>query len=305
MNKGILCGPCNGKFSPLDAFLSQQLSFINGVIGVRPDRADEPRPAHVDSVEGPLTIDHGGKPAFAAPRVLADEPLADGGRKVSIEVANERQVHEWIAEQKAAGLQVKQERRGEGQRFLADAIPVQWSFGGNEAFREIGRIALNFLAHRWPDAARSPALKQFKEWVEGVHVLAEGAPRFVWYAPADAFAIPDAAFAFGHQVVLSLDEAGAYGRIRFFSTFDLFVWFGRLPDVVSEAVVFDIDPLAEHPPDDLRHATVDRAMIPAVVLPPTNNTLGLEGLLRDRVRALLARVEDRQWAISTRAYLTH
>lgn len=303
MNKGILCGPCNGKFSPLDALLSRQLSFINGVIGVRPDRADEPRPAQVDSVEGPLTIDHGGKPAFAAPRVLADEPLADGRRKVSIEFANERQVQEWIAAQKAAGLQVKQERRGEGQRFLADAIPVEWSFGGNEAFREIGRIALNFLAHRWPDAARSPALKQFKEWVEGVHVLAEGAPRFVWYAPADAFAIPDAAFAFGHQVVLSLDAAGAYGRIRFFSTFDLFVWFGPLPGVASETVLFDIDPLAEHPPDDLREATVDRAVIPAAIHPPTNDTQDLESLLRERFRSLLGRVEDHQWAISTRGLL--
>jgi hypothetical protein len=303
MNKGILCGPCNAKFSPLDALLSGQLNFLNGVIGVRPDRADEPRPAQVESVEGPLTLDHGGKPAFAAPRVLGDEPLADGRRKVSMGFANDQQVQEWLAKQKAAGLQVEQGRREEGQRFLADAIPVAWSFGGSEAFREIGRIALNFLAHRWPDAARSTALKQFKEWVEGVHVLADGAPRFVWYAPADAFALPDAAFAFGHQVALSLDEAGAYGRIRFFSTFDLFVWFGPLPGVSSETVLFEIDPLAEHPPNDLREATIERSVMPAALCPPTSDTLDLESLLGERLRSLLARVEDHQWAISTRGLL--
>lgn len=121
MNKGILCEPCNSKFSPLDNLLSRQLSFINGVIGVRPDRAAEPRPARVESVEGPLMLDHEGKPSFAAPRMLTEEPLPDGRRRVSMEFANERQAQEWIAQQRAAGLEVKQERRSEArQRFLAD-----------------------------------------------------------------------------------------------------------------------------------------------------------------------------------------
>ena len=101
----------------------------------------------------------------------------------------------------------------------------------------------------------------------------------------------------------SLDEAGAYGRIRFFSTFDIFVWFGPLPGVASETVLFDIDPLAEHPPDDLREATVDRAAIPAALRPPTSDTLDLEGLLRERFRSPLARVEDHQWTNSTRGLL--
>lgn len=303
MNKGILCETCNGKFSPLDALLSRQLEFINGVIGVRPDRADVPRPARVESADGPLTIDHTGKPSFAAPRLTGDEPLPDGRRRVSIECANERQVQEWIAQQKAAGLQVKQERRGEGQRFLTDAIPVQWSFGGNDAFREIGRIALNFLAHRWPDVARMDFLKPFKEWVEGTRLLEDGEPRFVWYAPANAFAVQESPFTFGHQVLLALEPSGAFGRVRFFSTFDLFVWFGQSPGVPSEAVIFDIDPLAEHPPHDLRETGVDRAVLPMGFTPPTTDTRNLEQLLRTRFRALLSRVEDHHWVTSTRGLL--
>lgn len=303
MNKGILCGPCNNKFSTLDGLLSRQLSFLNSVIGVRPDRADEPRPAQVESVVGPLTIDRSGKPAFAAPRVLADEPLADGRRKMSMVFGDERQLQEWIAEQKAAGLQVQQLQRAESQYFLADPIAVEWSFGGDEALREIGRIALNFLAHRWPDVARLPTLNQFKQWVEGEYVLVADAPRFVWYAPSDAFGIPDAVYAFGHQVLLSIEEGCAYGRVRFFSTFDLFVWFGPLPGVASEAVCFDIDPLAEHPPDDLREVPLERARLPAVIHAPTSHTPNLESLLRERMGSLLARIGDHQWAISTRGLL--
>lgn len=61
MNKGILCGECNNKFSPLDDLLARQLGFLNGVIGVRRDRDDAPRPASVESADGPLTLDHAGK----------------------------------------------------------------------------------------------------------------------------------------------------------------------------------------------------------------------------------------------------
>jgi hypothetical protein len=137
MNKGILCGACNGKFSALDDHLSRQLNVINGLIGVRPDRHDQPRPARVDSPEGVLLIDHEGRPSFADPRVVADEPLPDGRRRVSVTFGDEQQAQEWIAAQRATGLDVKQEQRHQRQRFL-DSVRVEWAFGGDEAFREIG-----------------------------------------------------------------------------------------------------------------------------------------------------------------------
>lgn len=308
VNKGILCGSCNAKFSPLDALLSRQLGFLNGVIGVRPDRADEPRPAQVDSVEGPLTLNHAGKTVLATPRVISEEPLPDGHRRMSIEFANERQAQEWIAQQRSAGLQVKKEQGEEGrklQRFLPQGVTAKWSFGGNEAFREIGRIALNFLAHQWPDVARLPALKPFKHWVEGTRSLDDLSPRFVWYAPEDAFLLPDAAFKFGHQVLLSTGNDCAYGRVRFFSTFDLFVWFGRLPGVHSGAVIFDVDPLAESPRDDhdLRQTALERSQVPALLTPPISSTLVPENFLHERARSLLKRVSDLHWSNSTRGLL--
>ncbi|WP_249344897.1 hypothetical protein [Corallococcus exiguus] len=304
MNKGILCGPCNNKFSPLDDLLSSQLGFLNGVIGVRPDWADVPRLADVDSADGPLRIDHAGRPTFAEPRVVSDVPSSDGRRMVSMEFAGERQFQEWLDAQRAEGFQVQQVQRGEeSQRYISEPIRVQWSLGGNKAFREIGRIALNFFAHRWPDAARSASLRPFKDWVEGTRNLSDGEPRFVWYAPADAFDLPNAAFNFGHQVLLSLDEQGAYGRVRFFSAFDLFVWFGPLPGVASEAVVYDINPLAEHPPDDVQATNLGRLVVPESITPPTTDTQNLEDFLTAKFRGLMKRVEDHQWLNATRGLL--
>jgi hypothetical protein len=305
MNKGILCGTCNHKFSLLDDLLARQLSFINGMVGVRPDRSDEPKPAQVDSTDGPLTIDHSGKPSLAAPREVASEQLPNGRRRASIQFGSEKQIQDWCAKQRAAGLRVKQERRVNRQHYLNGPIQVEWSFGGNDALREVGRIALNFLAYWLPDIARVTELQSFKDYVEGKHTLQEGDPRFVWYAPVGAFAIPESPFAFGHQVLLVSDTAttSIFARVRFFSTFDLFVWFGRLPGVLSEAVIFDIDPLADHPPDDLIETVLEIRQFPSAVTPPTTDTRDLEELQQMRFRSLLVRVEDRQWAASTQGLL--
>lgn len=304
MNKGILCEACNNKFAPLDALLAQQLSVFNGLIGVRPDRADDPRPARVESKDGPILIDSAGKPAFAEPRVLFDETQPDGRRLMGVRFGSERQEQEWLAQQRAAGLNIKRESRSEGQGFLSEeAIHIEWSFGGNDAFREIGRIALNFLAHRMPDLARVPELKPFKEFVEGRRSVQEGDPRPVWFAPPAAFAVPESSFPFGHQVVLFSDDAAVFARVRFFSTFDLFVWFGSLPDAPSEVVFFDIDPLAEHPPDDLVVKVLPREEFTEVVIPPTSDPLDLADLLKKRTVMMLQRVDTHQWTISTKGLL--
>ena len=81
------------------------------------------------------------------------------------------------------------------------------------------------------------------------------------------------------------------------------MWFGPLPGVPTEAAIFDIDPLAEHPPDDLREVAVERAHLPCGLTPPITDTRDLEELLRTRFRSLLSRVEDHQWAISTQGLL--
>jgi hypothetical protein len=303
INKGILCGPCNEKFSGLDALLSRQLHVINGLIGVRPDRADEPRPARINAVDGALTIDHAGKPVFAEPRVVSEESLDDGRRKVTISFSNEKQGQDWVSQQRAAGVRVERNARHEGQRFFTEDITVDFSFGGEDAFREIGRIALNFLAYRWPDTARMPALKVFKDWVEGGSELRNDDPRFVWYAPVDSFSIAESPFTFGHQILLVVGPKGLFGRVRFFSTFDLFVWFGAPSGVAPDAVIFDIDPLAESAPNDLRETPLSRTHFPETLTRPAAEKTDLTALMHSRFDVLFRRVEDRQWSIGTQGLL--
>jgi hypothetical protein len=303
MNKGILCGTCNEGFSGLDAKLSQQLAIINGLLGVRGDHDDGPKGARVPSSEGTLTLDATGQPAYAEPVVLCEQPLDDGRKIVQVRFADERQMQDWVKEQHKAGLMPKQLRREEGTRFVVESLPVEWSFGGPEAFREIGRIALNFLAHRWPELARDPGLRPFKDYVQGTCVLGVDEPRHVWYAELDAPALPDSCFDFGHQVLIAFDAERriAYGRVRFFSTFDLCVSFGPVAVGTSCAVLYDIDPHADHPPDDLRESTPDTW--PSFVEPPTESTKDLSDLLGSRVLALMVRIEDRQWHLGTAGLL--
>lgn len=317
MNKGILCAACNEGFSPLDDALAQQLSDLNGLIGVRRDRDDAPRPARAQADEGKLLIDHHGRPGLDGPRVVRDEPLPDGRRSVGVEFPNEQAAQRWIAQQRALGRDVQTLQRSAGQRFPSQGAAISWSFGGSDAFREIGRIALNFLAHQWPDVARHRGLRSFKKFVKGPspfrHALrrvipsicgrrARSHPDWVWYSDADAFPLPTSPFAFGHQILLRVGDDGAYGRVRFFSAFDLFVWFGRLHGVQPEAIVVDIDPLADRPPDDVRFSPVATQQLPATIEVPKEHP-DVGGLLRSRMMELLRRVEDLQWAHSTTGLL--
>jgi hypothetical protein len=299
VNKGILCGPCNEGFSPLDQLLTDQLNLINGLIGVRSDHADAPKPARFKTADGDINVDHTGRPALAHAKVARDEPLPDGRRRVEMVFSSEKQVQQWLRKQNEAGASVEVHARHEAESFFPP-ISAEWSFGGNDAFREIGRIGLNFLAHRWPAVARVPELKPLKEWVKGISTLGDGQPRFVWYAPADAFAIPDSAFTFGHQVVLVLSAAGsAYARIRFFSTFDLFVYFGELPTVTPAAVMYDIDPLAELAPADLEIHSIPSFTFPESVNRPLTDALTVRDVLKQRLELLLSRVYEHQFSTST------
>lgn len=297
VNKGILCAECNGKFSPLDGLLVEQLRQINGLIGVRGDHADEPHLARGASGDDSLRIDATGKPSYAAPRELSNEARADGTRQISMEFANDNEARAWIEEQRKLGNGVQTIERREGARYASAPVEMSWSFGGNDAFREIGRVALNFLAHQWPEVARNPDLAPFKAYVEGKRVLDDGERRHVWYAGRDAAALPPSEFAFGHRVLLWFVRGGdAFARVSFFGVFDLCVWFGTLRNVPAECVLFDIDPLAEHPPKDLR---VGRQAEPKPLTPPTSDALDLAPVFQAAMNDLLRRVSDRQWTLGT------
>lgn len=251
-NKSILCRSCNSSFSALDAHLATQLQYLRGMLGVRPDHKDAPVPAVVPHGGVTLLVDAQGRPSYRDPVTLADEPLENGRRRVQTAFSNERQIAEWRAEQARKGLTVTDVRMTRVGRVMAEPVEVEWHFGGPETFREVARIALNFLAHHDPAVARGIGLRSLKDYIQGRRVLSGGEMRPVWYHAGEV-AVPASNVELGHQVFIRLDHdlGRGYAVVRFFDAVDLLVDFGDISPDKTVAVLFDIDPYAEHEPSDL------------------------------------------------------
>jgi hypothetical protein len=93
-------------------------------------------------------------------------------------------------------------------------------------------------------------------------------------------------------------------RVSFFSTFDMIVWFGRVPTAPTTAHLVDINPLADHAPNDMHSRQIDPTWPSATITPPINDSaVAVVDLLTRRSRALNSRISDKVWAVSTAALL--
>lgn len=301
-NRGILCGPCEKSFRPLDRLLIDQLAGIRGLLGVRPDHRDQPLPALVDTDEGKMALDDRGQPSWPIARLRHDVTDEQGVRTVTIEAGDEAQVQKWIAEQRAKGLDVRKLRRVEGQRFLDKPAQLSWSFGGEDAFREVARIALNILATHDPHAARLPGLAQVKGWIRG-RPRGEGEGPYVWHHDG-SIVLPDCAFQFGHRIALRARASTGVidALVSFFDTIAYVVSFGSVGATRDDVVIFDIDPHAETAPHDLQIIKPAENPFPHVIArPPSSAISGAQAAhLRERFARLMQRIEERQHTL----YLT-
>ncbi len=294
-NKGIYCGKHNEGFSPLAAILANQLTAINALLGVRPDHADKPRPlATINPADGQAYLVSALTVELAEPRVVKDV-TTDGVRQVETQFSSEEQVQQWLSEQRAAGNKVTITRREEGQGYFTRAHKVQLQIGGLEGLRAIGYVALTFLAHYFPTIARQPEIQAFKDFI-----LGQNDDQPVWWdfnAPADG--APQNTFRFGHRILIGLSapEQIAYARVSLFSTLDFAIYFGALPIDADKTVIVDIDPQAEHPPDDiceiLQSGSLAIARRPASLTASLGDA-GKSGEGQECFQRLLQRVSDWQ-----------
>lgn len=294
-NKGILCASCNGGFSELDGHLAGQLQVLRGLLGVRPDRRDAPLPAAVPHDGKSLLIDGAGRPSFKDPITLVDEPGENGERHVQIAFSSERQLQEWCEDQKRRGRTLKGRRTTHIGRVM-EPVEIELALGGPETFREVARIAINFLAHRFPVVARAPGLRPLKEYVLGSLTPQPGQARPVWFL-GEGIEVPAGSPAFGHQVFIRLDrELGTgYAVVRFFDAVAFVVDLGRIAPTETGAVLFDIDPHAEHEPHDLFVRGLPPDAFPATVALPRFGD-ELQARMGDTARLvdLFERIGDRQ-----------
>jgi hypothetical protein len=167
-NKGIYCGTHNEGFSPLAAVLSSQLTAINALLGVRPDHDDEPRQlTAINPSDGQAYLVSALKVEMARPKVVNDTTV-DGVRRIEAQFSSERQLQQWLEEQRAAGFEMKVQRRQPPQTaYFTEPYRVNLKLGGLEGLRAIGYIALTFFANYFPKIARHSALTAFKDFLLG------------------------------------------------------------------------------------------------------------------------------------------
>ncbi|WJI57292.1 MULTISPECIES: hypothetical protein [unclassified Mesorhizobium] len=249
VNKGILCDKHNNALSSLAGVLSEQLRVLNAQIGVRPDHNKTTPHASVvtdsDGREYVLSID-GFRVKDA--RLVSEEPLADGSTSVTMEFGTLEEADRWMKAQAEAGNKVEPISRAEGTSLNHGQFRAEIKLGGAEGLRAVGYVALTFLAHRFPDLARSTALEPFRQFV-----LVEGHSNdFVWWLDPPSASANDP-YPFGHKIEIAIPMSGeALGRVTFFSSVAFGVRFGTVTQTKAETITTYIDPLAPHPPDDVR-----------------------------------------------------
>ena len=193
------------------------------------------------------------------------------------------------------------------QTYFLGEVHHQRRFGGPCGLGAVAYVTQTFLAQAFPDLARSVDVAQFIAYTQAIAALAQirggcgepmdgpadprleparqaleaalaplGGQAPVWW---DFEPQPDAtpnAFEFGHRVTVGVDASDGqiFGRLSLFSSIHFGMRFGTArAGVPTKTVTVDIDPMAEHPPNDIKK--VESASAIARVAAPVHPTAGL------------------------------
>lgn len=255
-NKGIYCGAHNEAYSGLASVIKEQLAIFNAQLGVVGDHTDEPTSVTMtDIVSGQEIELRRSQVRFKGPPRMS-EAVVNGQKVKRVTFSSQKQVDDWMREQKSRGLSPQVVGQPTRRRYHPGTAHLELRLGGLEGMRAIGYIAQTFLAHYFPDIARLPALGAFKDYT-----LRDVGSGLVWWDFEPPDDLPSNKFDFGHRVVVGHNAADAsvYARVSLFSALNFAALFGMVPTDVSRAVITDIDPLAASPPDDVFTWTEDSA----------------------------------------------
>ncbi|MFT3803447.1 MAG: hypothetical protein QM766_19820 [Burkholderiaceae bacterium] len=290
-NSGIYCTIHDNSHSGLVGAIADQIDFINAYLGVRPDHSDAIKTVHAnDPLTGEPIIISAEEIKFQQSRVLSQAPEEGGGIAMQVACPDRRAAKEWTAEMERQGYTVAFQSKPTKNRYLLGAVHHRRAFGGACGLGAVAYIVQTFFAQEFPDVARSGALTSFiaytqaiakvaalggctridgerPELLEARAALAAALAGTGCSAPANwdftraAGAAPNS-FEFGHRVIVGVDgsDGTMYGRLSLFSAFDFAVCLGIAPPgTETREVTIDIDPLAEHPPRDIKKVTAHAA----------------------------------------------
>lgn len=253
-NRGIYCETHNNAFGRHVSALLSGLDIVNAIIGVIPDRKEEIRPAPATTEYGERYLFSRGEAKIAPPRPLNETPELVG-KPVQLRFADQGQANKWIAEQKKAGFQVKMDPAGPVKtQIIAQSLHAPRHLGDEAFMRALLYLALTFLAHGYPDLARSPSLTNARNIVKNDEPVDD---RVLWELPGAMEQLSMNPFPYGHTVAIGpISNTNKIGALISFYGAVLFgIDLGELAGISSpERITTHIDPLAERPPNDI-HVT--------------------------------------------------
>jgi hypothetical protein len=248
-NKGIYCGTHNGAYSGLASTIKNQLALFNAQLGVIGDHADERTSVTMTDVASgePIELDHVETRFKGPPRI--SETVVEGQKVTQARFSSQKEADDWISAQRAKGISVQIVGKPTKATYHLGTAHIQLKLGGTtEGMQAIGYIAQTFLAHYFPDIARLPELRAFKDYT----LLNQGDGLVWWdFEPPDD--LPPNKFQFGHRIVVGQNatHGSVYARVSLFSALNFAVLLGSVTTDSSRAVITDMNPLAQSPPDDI------------------------------------------------------
>lgn len=256
-NNGIYCTKHNNDFGRHVAALLDSMDIINAQLGVIPDRHDEIRPAPAIAQDGERFLVSKDLAKIAPPRHLDQTPEMVG-KTVEFTFADREQARQWVEQQKKAGYKLTLSRLSEVKtKFIVRPLSATRTFGGAAFMRGVAYLALTFLAHAFPDLARSQSLAGMRNLIENDGPV-DG--RVWWESPKVIAQRSSNPFRAGHSVVIAPDSGGrsVVALISLYDAFHFGVNLGELigTDSLTECFTAHIDPMAERPPDDVLESTV-------------------------------------------------
>lgn len=306
-NKNIYCTKHDNGYSSLVADLANQVDFLNAMLGVVPDHSDDVKSVLArDANSGEELRLSVKESSFTAPRVISQEPVGNG-TLMNMSFPNREAMKQWLAEQKSNGLDVIPLQKAQEQPYYLGEVHHQRRFGGACGLGAVAYVTQTFLAQAFPDLARSGDVAQFIAYTQAIAALAQvrggcgepmddqvdskleperqaleaalapwGGQAPVWW---DFHQQPDPtpnAFEFGHRVTVGVDASDGqiFGRLSLFSSIHFGMHFGTASaGTATKTVTVDIDPMAAHPPNDIKK--VESASAIARVAAPAQPTAGL------------------------------
>jgi hypothetical protein len=306
-NKNIYCTKHDNGYSSLVGDLANQMDVLNSRLGVVPDHSYDVKSVLArDANTGEELRLSVKESSFTAPRVISQQQ-AGNGVLMNMSFPDREAMKQWLAEQKAKGLDVTPLQKPDERSYFLGEVHHQRRFGGPCGLGAVAYVAQTFLAQTFPDLARSGDVAQFIAYTQAIAAVAQirggcGEPTDspldpklepaqqaleaalapwsgqapVWW---DFDPQPDAtpnAFEFGHRVTVGVDavDRQIFGRVSLFSSIHFGMRFGTASSgIATKTVTVDIDPMAAHPPNDIKKA--ESALAVARVTLPAQPTAGL------------------------------